>query len=159
MPPCRHLIEGFDKGPIDTRPLICRVLGTIGPDAAAATATLEKAAVSAPPGMLRDRINLALAQIRAKPVVPAVHAGDQPVAGLAAGSRLLRPTLNASQGARRMAAVSRARRDGVCTETGLLQDWSAGEPRLLWRISGLGKGYSSVAIADGKLYTMGDRPG
>ncbi len=66
-----HLIEGFEKGPINTRPLICRVLGTIGPDAVAATATLEKAAASAPPGLLRDRIDLALAQIRAKPVVPA----------------------------------------------------------------------------------------
>jgi outer membrane protein assembly factor BamB len=44
-------------------------------------------------------------------------------------------------------------------ETGLLQDWSANEPKLLWHIAGLGKGYSSVAIVDGKLYTMGDRSG
>ena len=70
-----HLIDGFDKGSTDTRLIICRVLGGIGPDAAAATATLEKAAASAPPG-LRERINSALAQIQAKPVVPAVHAGE-----------------------------------------------------------------------------------
>ncbi|NOR67015.1 MAG: PQQ-binding-like beta-propeller repeat protein, partial [Woeseiaceae bacterium] len=47
-------------------------------------------------------------------------------------------------------------RDGVCSETGLLDSWPEGGPRLLWEISGLGKGYSSFSIVDGKLYTMGD---
>ena len=78
---------------------ICRVLGGIGPDAAAAIATLEKAAASAPPG-LQERIQLALAQIQAKPAAPAVHAGGQAAAGPAAGSRLLAPTLSASQATR-----------------------------------------------------------
>ncbi|MCU0915645.1 MAG: PQQ-like beta-propeller repeat protein, partial [Planctomycetes bacterium] len=48
-------------------------------------------------------------------------------------------------------------RDGVCTETGLLQQWPKEGPRLLWEITGLGPGYSSVSIANGRLYTMGDR--
>jgi len=48
-------------------------------------------------------------------------------------------------------------RDGICTETGLLNRWSEGGPKLLWELTGLGTGYSSVAIVDGKLYTMGDR--
>ena len=48
-------------------------------------------------------------------------------------------------------------RDGVCTETGLLQQWPKDGPKLLWEISGLGPGYSSVSIAKGRLYTMGDR--
>ncbi|OHB62759.1 MAG: hypothetical protein A2Y77_05050 [Planctomycetes bacterium RBG_13_62_9] len=48
-------------------------------------------------------------------------------------------------------------RDGVCTETGLLKQWPQGGPKLLWEITGLGPGYSSVSIANGKLYTMGDR--
>jgi outer membrane protein assembly factor BamB len=48
-------------------------------------------------------------------------------------------------------------RDGVCRETGLLKAWPEGGPKLLWEISGLGPGYSTVSIADGKLYTMGDR--
>lgn len=47
-------------------------------------------------------------------------------------------------------------RDGVCTETGLLQSWPEGGPKLLWETTGLGTGYSTVSIADGKLYTMGD---
>lgn len=47
-------------------------------------------------------------------------------------------------------------RDGVCSETGLLKSWPEDGPKLLWETTGLGQGYSSVAIVDGKLYTMGD---
>ena len=50
-----------------------------------------------------------------------------------------------------------ANRDGLCTETGLLKTWPEGGPKLLWEISGLGPGYSSVSIVEGKLYTMGDQ--
>lgn len=48
-------------------------------------------------------------------------------------------------------------RDGVCRETGLLQQWPEGGPTLLWELAGMGAGYSTVAILDGKLYSMGDR--
>lgn len=48
-------------------------------------------------------------------------------------------------------------RDGVCRETGLLKAWPQDGPELLWEISGLGTGYSTVSIVAGKLYTMGDR--
>ena len=47
-------------------------------------------------------------------------------------------------------------RDGVCKETALLKQWPEDGPKLLCEISGLGPGYSSVSIADGTLYTMGD---
>ena len=40
-------------------------------------------------------------------------------------------------------------------ETGLLQRWPSGGPRLLLTFEGLGEGYSSVSIADGLLYTAG----
>lgn len=50
------------------------------------------------------------------------------------------------------------RRDGLCLETGLLASWPSDGPKLLWKLEGLGKGYSSVAIAGGRLFTMGDRP-
>jgi len=49
--------------------------------------------------------------------------------------------------------------DGICTETGLLKEWPKAGPPLLWQVTGLGTGYSSVSIVDGKLYTMGDLPG
>ncbi len=47
-------------------------------------------------------------------------------------------------------------RDGICSETGLLKSWPDGGPQLLWEVSGLGTGYSSFSIVNGRLYTMGD---
>jgi outer membrane protein assembly factor BamB len=49
--------------------------------------------------------------------------------------------------------------DARSTETGLLQEWPEEGPPLLWKTEGLGTGFSSVAIAGGRLYTMGDLPG
>jgi len=48
-------------------------------------------------------------------------------------------------------------RDGISTETGLLKQWPTDGPPLAWKASGAGTGYSSLAIADGKIYTMGLR--
>ncbi len=50
-------------------------------------------------------------------------------------------------------------RDGLSQETGLLSKWPANGPKLLWRIDEFGRGYSSVAISNGRLYTMGKRQG
>jgi len=47
-------------------------------------------------------------------------------------------------------------RDGVSTEKGLLQSWPASGPPLLWKAGGAGSGFSSVAVAGGRLYTLGD---
>lgn len=41
-------------------------------------------------------------------------------------------------------------------DTGLLQEWPEAGPRLLWTAEGLGHGYSSVAIADGLIFTDGN---
>ena len=46
-------------------------------------------------------------------------------------------------------------RDGVYHETGLLKEWAAGGPQLLWSFEGLGEGFSSVAVANGKAYVAG----
>jgi len=43
------------------------------------------------------------------------------------------------------------------TSTGLLKQWPASGPELLWTARGLGEGYSSVSVADGKVFTMGTR--
>jgi outer membrane protein assembly factor BamB len=48
-------------------------------------------------------------------------------------------------------------RDSICREKGLLQEWPEGGPKLLWKLEGLGRGYSTVAISGGRLFTMGDR--
>jgi outer membrane protein assembly factor BamB len=46
-------------------------------------------------------------------------------------------------------------RDGISTETGLLDSWPEDGPPLLWKAGGLGNGFSSVAVAQGKIFTMG----
>jgi outer membrane protein assembly factor BamB len=48
-------------------------------------------------------------------------------------------------------------RDGVSVETGLLQQWPTGGPRLLFSAAGMGGGFSSVAVTGGRILTMGDR--
>lgn len=50
-------------------------------------------------------------------------------------------------------------RDGVATEKSLLKKWSEEGPPLAWKVGGLGSGYSSVAVADGKIFTLGKRSG
>jgi outer membrane protein assembly factor BamB len=46
-------------------------------------------------------------------------------------------------------------RQNKSNETGLLNIWPVNGPVLLWTISGLGEGYSSVAIYGGSLYIAG----
>jgi outer membrane protein assembly factor BamB len=48
-------------------------------------------------------------------------------------------------------------RDGVSPETGLLKDWPISGPRLVWKTTGVGEGYSSFSASDGRLYTLGAR--
>jgi outer membrane protein assembly factor BamB len=48
-------------------------------------------------------------------------------------------------------------RDDLCTETGLLKDWPKEGPPLVWKATGLGEGYSTVAIAGEHIFTLGQR--
>ena len=50
-------------------------------------------------------------------------------------------------------------RDGISSERGLLKSWPQGGPPLAWRIDGAGDGYSSFAVAQGRLFTLGARAG
>ncbi len=52
-----------------------------------------------------------------------------------------------------------AGRDGRATETGLLRQWPAGGPKQLWRVDTMGEGFSSFSIANGKLFTQGQKNG
>lgn len=49
-------------------------------------------------------------------------------------------------------------RTGISSDKGLLQTWD-GMPPLVWKAEGLGAGFSSITVADGRIYTMGDRDG
>ena len=46
-------------------------------------------------------------------------------------------------------------RNGLSPETQLLKSWPEGGPRLLWAVDGLGRGFSSVAVVKGMVYTTG----
>lgn len=48
-------------------------------------------------------------------------------------------------------------RDGISAEKGLLKAWPKGGPPLAWRAAGAGEGYSSFAVAGGRLFTLGAR--
>ena len=46
-------------------------------------------------------------------------------------------------------------RTNKSTETGMIKAWPKDGPELLWTVSGLGEGYSSVSLGDGLIYTAG----
>jgi outer membrane protein assembly factor BamB len=48
------------------------------------------------------------------------------------------------------------KRDNVSVEKGLLRQWGPEGPALAWQASGLGLGFSSLAITNGRIFTMGD---
>ena len=48
---------------------------------------------------------------------------------------------------------------GLSQESGLLSAWPEGGPKLAWKATGLGEGYSSVAIVGPMIYTCGDIDG
>jgi outer membrane protein assembly factor BamB len=50
-----------------------------------------------------------------------------------------------------------ANRDGISKETGLLKQWPAEGPPLVWKATGAGGGYSSFSVANNRLYTLGLR--
>lgn len=50
-------------------------------------------------------------------------------------------------------------RQGIYHETGLLQEWPAGGPAMLWAYEGLGAGFSSPVVADGNIYVTGIEDG
>lgn len=49
------------------------------------------------------------------------------------------------------------RRDNISTETGLIDKWPTGGPKLLATIRGLGTGFSNISIVDNVVYSMGNR--
>lgn len=50
-------------------------------------------------------------------------------------------------------------RDGVSRETGLARQWPSQGPAVVWQVETVGVGYSSLAIKDGRIITLGDLDG
>lgn len=50
-------------------------------------------------------------------------------------------------------------RNGKSPDKGLLKEWPAEGPELLWKVDGIGKGFSSPSISGGMVYITGDLDG
>jgi outer membrane protein assembly factor BamB len=50
------------------------------------------------------------------------------------------------------------KRDGISPDKGLLKEWPKEGPTLAWKSTGAGRGYATVSVSAGKIYTMGDGP-
>ena len=48
-------------------------------------------------------------------------------------------------------------RTGLSKETALLKDWPKEGPKQLWKIDGLGHGYSTPSISAGRIYLVGTK--
>ena len=48
-------------------------------------------------------------------------------------------------------------RDGISQESGLLKQWPAGGPKLLWQLNDIGDGYSGPAVVGTRIYLMSNR--
>ena len=46
-------------------------------------------------------------------------------------------------------------RDGKSPDTGLLKSWPPEGPKMLWKLTNMGQGYSTVSIGSGLIYTTG----
>ncbi len=125
------------------------VLGGIGADAKPAVPALLKVMREASP-VVQDRIAGVLRQIDSQRFA---------VAGSTQKARYVstEPHAPAIEKPDGWPQFHGPNRDSGCREDGLLQSWPQGGPELLWTLEGLGRGYSSVSIADGKIFTMGDR--
>jgi len=148
------LVENLETGDRAVCVRSCLVLASIGPDAQGAVAALKKRLGDPRPGV-GDQAGQALAAIQA------AHdstAGDAE-APLKGPDVVVRPGSKEPAGSRApdWPCFHGPRRDSICLETGLLQEWPEGGPTLLWNLEGLGRGYSTVSISNGRLFTMGDR--
>lgn len=45
-------------------------------------------------------------------------------------------------------------RDGISSETGLLKEWPAEGPKLVWQVDELGDGYGAVSVANGMIFLV-----
>jgi len=145
------LIDTFEKNTGGPRIRAAFVLGSIGADAKAAVPVLV-AALPQESTVVQDRLRGVLSQIDPEAFPPksaAKKAQFDPNEAGVAGE--IRETSDWPQ-------FHGPARDSICRDRGLLRQWPEDGPALLWTLEGLGRGYSTVSIAAGKLFTMGDLP-
>ncbi len=145
------LSENLRTGTPPVRLRTALVLGSMGPVARETLPLLKEALAESSPSTLESVTKMILADPAAKAAAPArpATAGDRAPAT---------PPGKAEPGKAGFWPQFRGPdRDGLSPETGLLKEWPENGLKLLWRLEGLGSGYSSISISDGKIFTMGDR--
>jgi outer membrane protein assembly factor BamB len=152
--PVPNLIDSFTKGTGRRRFLSALCLAAIGPQAEGALPVLEEA-LQTEEGVLRDRLSGIIAKIGAKPPASGTMPAAPPVDLTTIPQEKSPPAADKTGNWPQFRGPNR---DAKCAETGLLNEWPEEGPPLLWMLDGLGKGYSTVSIAGGKLFTMGDLP-
>ncbi|MGB2863398.1 MAG: PQQ-binding-like beta-propeller repeat protein [Sedimentisphaerales bacterium] len=147
------LLEAFRTGPGGAPVRAVIVLGEIGPTANAAVPELRKALQEGPENM-RNWVEEALAKIEDRDTIAVTADGPNQ------GDEFVLPAEPPLAAERRdWPQFHGPNRDNVCRETRLRTDWTKTPPALLWKIEGLGMGFSSVAVTAGKVFTIGDRKG
>ncbi len=82
----------------------------------------------------------------------------RPFVPVLAGCLLLGGAASLAQAADDWPTFRGADRTAVSQEKNLLKSWPESGPPLLWESKGSGRGYAELAIADGKIFTLGDAP-
>ena len=144
------LIEVFENNPGGPRIRAAFVLGNIGAEARPAIPVVQRIMQEETPAM-QARMAGVLTQIDPQRFPPTGSAGSG-VRYEATAAESLEVPQKAD-----WPEFHGPRRDSICRETGLLQEWPEGGPKLLWMLEGLGRGYSTIAVARGRFFTMGDR--
>jgi len=141
------LTEMFQQGDVTNRLRIIRVFWSMGARAKDVRPLVVKA-LDDKDDEMRRRARMTLTKIDAEVAEATV------AAPVRAGERIAAPPPPAT---RDWPGFRGPNRDGLCAETGLLQQWPANGPKLLWQLDSLGRGHSTIAIANGKFFTTGDR--
>lgn len=145
------LIETFQTKTGSPRILSAFVLGGMGEDAKPAVPVILQV-MEQESQMMKDRLAGVLKQIDPAQFGAEVTSGKARYEAMPS----LPPAL---EGVRDWPQFHGPGRDSICREEGLLREWPESGPRLLWTLEGLGRGYSTVSISSGRLFTMGDRTG
>ncbi|MDP6525265.1 MAG: PQQ-binding-like beta-propeller repeat protein [Kiritimatiellia bacterium] len=149
VPPLADAVANSESVPLRIRSVLA--LGALGAQAKDAIPVLEKVANDETIGWR------GLAMGALKRIDPATFDKDALAAGAAEVPVALPEVGRAGLGSSAdWPSFQGGNRDCYCPETGLLQSWPEGGPKLIWQTEGLGEGYSSLAISGGKIFTVGD---
>ena len=149
-----HLLDRFQNGDTDTRLHAARAVWRMGAKAREARPIFQKATGDQDESIRKQALRV-VQNLDAELAQDTAASSQGTPATPAIGKT--RPANTVSGRTREWPGFRGPDRDGLCAETGLLQEWPATGPKLLWRLDTLGRGHSSLAIAGGRLFTTGDR--